>query len=176
MRAKQLILALAGVILTALSLEGCGPFWVNPYIAVEKSALNWMEIHYYNLEAKPIRRYAVYINGMGHVEVRKGTSARISNDFARGLKEETWNNISTQRKTIDADYVNSLFQDLVNRGVLDAEKYFKDKAKDVVKDRFIAVKANINNRTYSENENVFETDPELAESLYDVVQQFRTPD
>ena len=42
-------------------------------------------------------------------------------------------------------------------------------------DRFIAVKANMNNRSFNEPDNIFEVDPELAEQLLDVVREFTPP-
>ena len=62
---------------------GCGPFWVNPYITVEQSNLNWMEIHYYNTNRKPVHRVSLSLSGSGHVEIKKGTSPQISDDFAK---------------------------------------------------------------------------------------------
>jgi hypothetical protein len=41
--------------------------------------------------------------------------------------------------------------------------------------RFIAVRAALDNKTFSEPENIFETDPELAERLYNAVLQFNRP-
>ncbi len=156
-------------------LDGCGPFWINPYIAVEQSNLNWMEIHYYNTYREPTRRIAVLIQGNGHVEVKKGTSSLVSNDFAKKHEDAEWANIRTSRMDIDPRHVNDIFQDLVNRGVLDREKWFKAEKKKEIYKRFIAVKANINNRTYSEQDNIFEVDPDLAEYLLDVVRQFENP-
>lgn len=161
-------------LLTLLAFAGCGPFWVNPYVAVEESALNWVEIHYYNLKRTPTRRISVYINGAGFVEVKKGTSQLVSNDFAKRYDEETWENIRTRRVHVDPQHVNDIFQNLVNFGVLDREKTFK-RAKKETFDRFIAVKANIENTTYSEQENIFEADPDLAEQLLDVVREFDNP-
>ena len=65
-------------------------------------------------------------------------------------------------------------QNLVNYGLLDREKTFKA-SKKPVQDRFIAVKANINSNTYSDNVNMFEEDPDLAEHLLDVVREFDQP-
>ena len=39
----------------------------------------------------------------------------------------------------------------------------------------MAVKANINSNTYSDNVNMFEEDPDLAEQLLDVVREFEHP-
>ncbi|HBJ59316.1 MAG TPA: hypothetical protein DD637_06525 [Verrucomicrobia bacterium] len=171
MRAKSFLI---GALLVLSALSGCGPFWVDPYITVKESPLNWVDIHYYNTNRKPIRRVAVYINGLGLVELRKGTSDRVSNDFAKSFKSETWRDIRTQRLYTDPKHVNDLFQNLVNHGLLDKEKTFKGSDKEKF-DRFIAVKANINNNTYSETQNIFEVDPDLAEQLLDVVREFDNP-
>ena len=165
-----LLLAAAGLDL----LTGCGPFWVNPYITVRESPLNWVEIHYYNTNRKPARRTSLYLNGTGHVEMKKGTSALISDDFAKGYKDEAWGDLVVRRMEVDPAHVNDIFQNLVNHGVLDREKWGRSGPKKDHK-RFIAVKANINNVTYSENVNVFEADPDLAEHLLDALHEFENP-
>jgi hypothetical protein len=157
-----------------LSLAGCGPFWVDPYITVEESALNWVHIHYYNLGRKPVRRISVYLSGTGLVEVKKGTSELVSNDFAKKYKDDEWSNIRSYRIQVDPARLNDIFQNLVNHGVLDREKNGKSSNKEKF-DRFIAVKANICANTYSDNVNIFEVDPDLAENLLDVVREFENP-
>lgn len=164
---KFFLIALVGIV-------GCGPFWVDPYITVRDSQLNWVCIRYYNMNHKPIRRIGVDIYGTGLVEVKKGTSELVSNDFARRNKESTWDNIKTYRIQIDPKAATDIFQNLVNFGILDREKTFKS-AKKEVQDRFIAVKANIDSNTYSDNVNMFEEDPDLAEQLMDVVREFEHP-
>lgn len=156
------------------AFAGCGPFWVDPYITVRESPLNWVHIHYYNLNRTPIRRISVYLNGMGHVEVRKGTSELVSNDFAKSYSDSTWENIKTYRVDIDPKHANEIFQNLVNYGVLDREKTGRKSKKEKF-DRFIAVKANLSNTTYSAQENIFEVDPDLAEQLLDVIREFDDP-
>ena len=152
-------------------LSGCGPFWVDPYITVKESSLNWVEIHYYNLNSKPIKRIAVFLSGGGYVKVRKGTSELVSNDFASRHKDENWDDIRWSQRTVDPGHVKDIFQNLVNWGLLDMEKIGqKSKAKHF--DRFMAVKANIDNQAYYRQENIYEVSPELAEQLYDVVQEF----
>ena len=155
-------------------LGGCGPFWVDPYITVQESALNWVHINYYNLNHKPIRRTSVYISGGGLVEVKKGTSELVSNDFAKRYGEDTWGNIRTSTFHITPKQAHDIFQELVNNGLLDREKTFKA-SKEETQDRFIAVKANINTNTYSDNVNIFNDDPDLAELLLDVVREFENP-
>ena len=171
MRATPLVLILTAAL---AALPGCGPFWVDPYITVRESSLNWVIIHYYNLSRTPIRRIGIEIYGNGQVLVRKGTSELVSNDFAKRYKEEDWAKIGTHRFTIDPKDANDIFQNLVNFGVLDREKNGKS-SKRKSQDRFIAVKANICNNTYSDNVNMFEEDPDLAEQLLDVVREFETP-
>lgn len=156
-------------------LAGCGPFWVDPFIQVKESQLNWVEIHYYNKNRDPVRRIAVYINGGGHVEVRKGTSPRVSDDFAKRFDASEWRDFKTQRKTADPKHVQDVFQTLVNAGLLDREKWLKGEKKKKEFKRFIAVKANISNYTYSEPDNIFEVDPDLAELLLDVIREFDDP-
>lgn len=165
------------ILLTAFLLfsgafSGC--FLVNPYIEVKESQLNWVEIHYYNTRSEPVRRYWVRLSGVGLVETRKGTSDLVSNDFAKGDDPAIWHDIKTQRKQVDPKHLKDIFQDLVNYGLLDEEKNFRGAKKDHY-DRFIAVKANISNYTYTEPQNIFEVDPDLAEKLLDVVWEFTNP-
>jgi len=152
-------------------LPGCGPFWVDPYIVVKESNLNWVTIQYYNMKTNPIRRVGVTIYGSGLVEVKKGTSELVSNDFAKKYSADDWLKISTSRTHITPQQAKDIFQHLVNFGLLDREKTFKS-ARRSSYDRFIAVKANIDTNTYSDNVNIFEEDPDLAEQLLDVVREF----
>ena len=171
---RRALFVCALALVASAGLSGCGPFWVDPYITVQESSLNWVMIHYYNMNRKPIRRVGVEIFGNGLVVVKKGTSELVSNDFAKKHKDETWENIKTFRLQIDPKDVNDIFQNLVNFGLLDREKTFKSSSEDSP-DRFIAVKANINSNTYSDNVNMFEEDPDLAEQLLDVVREFQNP-
>ena len=155
-------------------ISGCGPFWVDPYITVQESSLNWVAIHYYNMNRQPIRRVGVEIYGNGLVTMKKGTSELVSNDFAKRHKDESWDDVKAFRLQIDSKAANDIFQNLVNNGLLDREKTFKASKKDSP-NRFIAVKANINSHTYSDNVNMFEEDPDLAEHLLDVIREFEHP-
>ena len=172
MRKKNLIAAAVAAALATVA--GCGPFWVDPYITVKESSLNWVSIHYYNLNRTPIRRIGVDIYGSGLVEVRSGESELVSNDFAKGYKSEDWSKIKSHRIQIDPKDANDIFQNLVNFGVLDREKTGKASKKKTFP-RFIAVKANICSHTYSDNVNIFEEDPDLAEQLLDVIREFENP-
>ncbi|MBO7482609.1 MAG: hypothetical protein J6U17_01825 [Kiritimatiellae bacterium] len=154
-----------------LALAGCGPFWVNPYITVTESQLNWVEIHYYRMDRTPVRRTSVFISGTGHVVFKKGASELISNDFAKRNESEGWDDIQVRRHNIGSKHANDIFQNLVNYGLLDNEKHFKG-TKTPRKDRFMGVKASIGNLAYTEQANIFEVDPDLAEQLLDVVREF----
>lgn len=166
-----LITAAAAVVLIP---SGCGPFWVDPYITVKESSLNWVAIRYYNMNRSPIRRIGVDIYGNGLVEVKKGTSQLVSNDFARNHESSDWSDIETHRLHITPKEANDIFQHLVNCGVLDREKTGKASKRKTFP-RFIAVKANICSNTYSDNVNMFEEDPDLAEHLLDVIREFESP-
>ena len=106
--------------------------------------------------------------------MKKGTSELVSNDFAKRHTDGSWDDVKTIRLQIDPKAANDIFQNLVNNGLLDREKTFKSSDKDSP-NRFIAVKANINSHTYSDNVKMFEEDPDLAEHLLDVVREFEHP-
>lgn len=168
------VLGLCLLPLITTLFSGCGPFWVDPYITVKESSLNWVIIHYYNMKRTPIRRIGVEIYGNGLVLVKKGSSELVSNDFAKRYQSEDWSKLKTYRLQIDPKDANDIFQNLVNHGVLDREKTGQASKEDKF-DRFIAVKANLSNNTYSDNVNMFEEDPDLAEQLLDVVREFENP-
>ncbi len=158
----------------SLLLAGCGIFWDDPYVTVTTSPLNWIEVHYYNANREPIRRETVRINGAGFVEVKSGTSRRVTDSFAKTITDATWDDYNTQNYHVDPEHVREIFQDLVNGGLFDKDKVFRS-TKYPSPGRFIAVRAAMDNKTYSEPHNLFEEDPELAEMLYNVVRQFKRP-
>lgn len=164
---RALLLLLAGV-------AGCGLFWDDPYVTVTVTPLNWIEIHYYNANREPIRRETVRVNGSGFVEVKSGTSRRVSDSFAKSVGDATWDDYHTQNYHVDPEHVREVFQDLVNAGLFDRDKMFHA-TKYPSPGRFIAVRAAFDNKTFSEPQNVFEEDPELAERLYNVVREFKRP-
>ena len=170
---KRLVLSVV-LLLSLFGLPGCGPFWVDPYITVKESQLNWVKITFYNHAQKPVRRVSLYLNGAGYVELRKGTSELVSNDFAKKVTDESWEKIKTQRFDVDPKHVNDIFQNLVNYGLLDPEKHFRG-AKEKCETRFLGVRANISNYSYAESDNIFDVDPDLAEQLMDVIREFNSP-
>ena len=156
------------------ALGGCGLFWDDPYVAVTTAPLNWCEVHYYNARFEPVRRDTVRISGTGLVEVRTGTSRRVSDSFAKSMDDPTWDDYNTQQYYVDPNHVREVFQDLVNAGLFDKDKILKS-TKYPSPGRFVAVRAAIEGKTFSEPHNVFEEDPELAERLYNLVLEFNRP-
>lgn len=167
------LLALAVSALCIL-VSGCGLFWDDPYVSVTVTPLNWIEIHYYNATREPIRRVNVRITGSGRVEVKTGTARRVSDSFAKDIAGDTVANYRERIYDVDADHVQEIFQDLVNAGLFDKDKMFT-KTKHPSNGRFVAVRAAIDNKTYSEPKNLFEEDPDLAERVYNVVLEFNRP-
>ena len=155
-------------------LAGCGLFWDDPYVTVTVTPLNWVEIHYYNATREPIRRVNVRITGSGRVEVKSGTARRVSDSFAKDIAGDTTDNYRERVYDVDAEHVREVFQDLVNAGLFDKDKMFT-KTMHPSNGRFVAVRAAIDNKTYSESKNLFEEDPELAERIYNVVLEFNRP-
>lgn len=158
----------------ALVCGGCGLFWDDPYVTVTVSPLNWCEIHYYNATREPVRRVSVRVTGSGFVETKSGTSRRVSDSFAKSMDDETWDDYRNRQYYVDSEHVREVFQNLVNAGLFDRDKVLR-KTKYPSHGRFIAVRAAMDNKTYSEVDNLFEEDPELAERLYNVVLEFNRP-
>lgn len=153
---------------------GCGLFWDDPYIQVTTAPLNWCEIHYYNARHEPVRRDSIRLSGTGLVEVRSGTSRRVADSFAKVMTDPTWDDLSTQQYYVDPQHIREVLQGLVNAGLLDRDKMFSS-TKYPSPGRFIAVRAALDNKTFSETYNVFEKDPELAERLFNIVREFKRP-
>ncbi len=173
MRLFGRLLAAAAFSLSAL-VSGCGLFWDDPYVAVTVTPLNWVEIHYYNATREPIRRVNVRITGSGRVEVKTGTARRVSDSFAKDIAGDTVANYRERIYDVDADHVQEVFQDLVNAGLFDKDKMFT-KTKHPSNGRYVAIRAAIDNKTYSDPKNLFEEDPDLAERIYNVVLEFNRP-
>ena len=164
----------ASVVLPLAILSGCGLFWDDPYVTVTTTPLNWCEIHYYNATREPVRRVAVRITGAGFVDVKSGTSRRVSDSFAKSMDDATWDDYRNRQFNVDPEHVREVFQNLVNAGLFDKDKMFTS-TKYPSQGRFIAVRAAIDNKTYSEPQNMYEENPELAERLYNLVLEFSRP-
>lgn len=166
----------AAVAVAAISLvSGCGLFWDDPYVDVTVTPLNWCEIHYYNATREPVRRVSVRITGLGRVDVKSGTSRLVSDSFAKGFTDSSWGDIREHSYNVDPEHVRDVFQTLVNAGLFDRDKMFRG-TENPSKGRFVAVRAAFDNKTYSEPENIYETDPELAECLHNVILEFHRPE
>ena len=117
---------------------------------------------------------SVRITGAGFVDVKSGTSKLVSDSFAKNFEAADWGDIRTLRYNVEPSHVRELFQELVNAGLFDRDKMFRS-TKYPSPGRFIAVRAAMENKTFSEPKNMFEEDPELAERLYNIVLQFKRP-
>ena len=159
------------VALALAALAGCGLFWDDPYIQVTAAPLNWCEIHYYNARKEPVRRDTIRISGTGLVEVRTGTSRRVTDSFSKETDNAS-SGFHTQQYYVDPQHVREEFQTLVNAGLFDKDKAFTS-TKYPSPGRFIAVSAAIDNKTFSESYNIFEQDPELAERLLNMGHEYR---
>ena len=168
------LLALFTLYSSLFTFSGCGLFWDDPYVTVTVTPLNWCEIHYYNATRDPVRRVSVRITGAGFVDVKSGTSRRVSDSFAKSMDDATWDDYRARQFNVDPDHVREVFQNLVNAGLFDKDKMFTS-TKYPSQGRFIAVRAAIDNKTQTEVKNLFEEDPELAERLYNVVLEFNRP-
>jgi len=167
MRKRILVLTL----LSAAVFCGCQSFLYEPFFTVEESGLNWVSIRHYNYRVSPIQRVSVRIDGNGIVTVREGSSLLVTNPYAKNNTDKNWNDIIESRITLPREEVTPLFQMLVDRGL------FKDRrAGDSVNtNEAVFVSANIQNKTCGTEDDVYGSDPELAEHLKNVVLMFYHP-
>lgn len=167
MRKTALCIAAAA----AAVLCGCASFLDNPFFTVKESGLNWISIRHYNYRSTPVQRVSVRIDGNGLVTVREGSSMLVTNPFAKKSEDSTWNDIRESRITLSREEVVPLFQMLVDRGL------FKDRRKgdSVTTNEAIFVSANIESKTCGSEDDIWGSDPELAEHLKNVVLMFYHP-
>ena len=176
-RASRLVphpIKLFAILCSLFAISGCGLFWDDPYVTVTTTPLNWCEIHYYNATREPVRHVSVRLTGAGFVDVKSGTSRRVSDSFAKSMDDTSWDDYRVRQFNVDPDHMREVFQALVNAGLFDKDKMFTS-TKYPSQGRFIAVRAAIDNKTQTEVKNLFEEDPELAEDLYNVVLEFNRP-
>lgn len=151
---------------------GCLSFLDNPFFTVEESGLNWVSIRHYNYKVTPIQRVSVRIDGNGIVTVREGSSILVCNPFASAGKDApNWNDIRETRITLPREEVIPIFQMLVDRGLF--QERFKSDS--VNTNESIFVSANIQCKTCGSEDDIFGSDPELAESLKSVLLMFYHP-
>ncbi len=161
-------------VLAALAVAGCAMLLDDPYnLNVSINHLNWVEIHYYNANREPVSRTNVRLTGSGHVEVKSGTSRLVSDSFAKDSSDKTWDDVRSISVDVDKGHIRDIFQMLVNAGLFDREKTGRSTDKPSP-GRFVAVRAAIDGKMFSEPMNIFEKDPEFAELLLSVVQEFRS--
>ncbi|MEI7900980.1 MAG: hypothetical protein WCK89_12075 [bacterium] len=165
------IFTLLSLLLATLLCYGCQSFLNDPFFTVKESGLNWVVIRHYNYKAMPIQRVSVRIDGSGIVTVREGSSQLVSNPYASRSDAPSWNDIRESRITLPREEVLPLFQVLVDHGL------FKDRRKSdsVNTNEAIFVSANIQCKTCGNEDDVYGSDPELAEYLKNVLMLFYHP-
>ncbi|MBP7638609.1 MAG: hypothetical protein KBA18_12090 [Kiritimatiellae bacterium] len=162
---------LAGVLLAVAVVSGCASFIDNPYFAVKESGLNWVSIRHYNYRVKPIQRVAVRMDGNGIVTVREGSSLLVTNPFASNHNDPNWNDVVESRITLPREEVNRIFQMLVDQGLFEDRR----KGDSINTNEAIFVSANIQSKTCGSEDDVFGSDPNLAEHLKNVMLMFYHP-
>jgi hypothetical protein len=166
---KKTFFSLALMAVTVIC--GCVSFFDNPFFTVKESGLNWVFIRNYNFRTTPMHRVSVRVDGNGLVTVREGTSILVTNPFAAGHTDETWNDLREKRITIPRDEVIPLFQMLVDAGL------FKERRRgdSTNTNEAIFVSANIQGKTCGSEDDIYGSDPELAEHLKNVIMMFYRP-
>ena len=150
---------------------GCQSFVDSPYVKVKESGLNWISIRHYNYRTTPMQRVNLRIDGNGIVTVREGSSILVTNPFASSSSDPNWNDIRETRINIPREDVIPMFQLLVDNGLFER----RSKKDSVFTNEAIFVSANIQNKTCGSEDDVFGSDPELAEHLKILVQTYYHP-
>ena len=158
-------------VLAFLAFCGCANFIDNPYFEVKESGLNWVSIRHYNYRSTPMQRVSVRLDGNGIVTVREGRSMLVTNPFAAGHTDPTWNDAAETRITIPREDMNRLFQRLIDEGLFVERR----KGDSTNTNEAIFVSANIQNKTCGSEDDLYGSSPELAEHLKNVVLMFHHP-
>ena len=161
----------AALLLLTATLCGCLSYFENPFFQVKESGLNWVSIRQYNYRTEPVQRVSVRIDGNGIVTVREGSSMLVTDPFAKDHTSPNWHDVIESRVTIQRDEVTRLFQALVDEGL------FKERRKgdSVNTNEAIFVSSNIQGKTCSGPDDIFGSDPDLAEHLKNIVLMFHRP-
>ena len=161
----------AALLLLTATLCGCLSYFENPFFTVKESGLNWIYIRHYSYRTEPVQRVSVRIDGNGIITVREGTSMLVTDPFAKDHTNPNWHDIVETRVTIQREEVTRLFQALVDEGL------FKERRKgdSVNTNESIAVSANIQGKTCSDPDDIFGSDPDLAEQLKNIILMFHRP-
>lgn len=165
---KTIILSL---LLAVSVICGCRHFFDYPFFTVKESGLNWVVIRHYNFRTTPMQRVSVRVDGNGLVTVREGTSILVTNPFAASHTDANWNDVRENRITLPREDVVPIYQMLVNAGL------FKERRKgdSANTNEAIFVSANIQAKTCGSEDDVYGSDPELAEHLKNVILMFYQP-
>ena len=157
--------------LAFLAVCGCASFINNPYITVKESGLNWVSIRYYNYRTVQIQRVSLRLDGNGIVMVREGTSMLVTNPFAANHTDSSWNDVVESRLTIPSEEMTRIFQMLVDQGLFEERR----KGNSTNTNEAMFVSANIQNKTCGTEDDLYGSDPDLAEHLKNVLLMFYHP-
>jgi hypothetical protein len=111
------------------------------------------------------------MDGNGIVTVREGSSLLVTNPFASNHNDPNWNDVVESRITLPREEVNRIFQMLVDQGLFEDRR----KGDSINTNEAIFVSANIQSKTCGSEDDVFGSDPNLAEHLKNVMLMFYHP-
>jgi len=103
----------------ALVAPGCA-FNKPKRFIVSDSSLNWVEITHLGTN-QPGAMVRFSLIGSGSLQLRRGSSPRVLDDFASNTAHPNWDDFRQEEFTLPAGEMRQIFQALVNRGIFDEE-------------------------------------------------------
>jgi hypothetical protein len=88
----------------------------DPALMVKESQLNWLEIRYLPGMGQPA--VLLSLQGSGHIQIKRGGSPLVSNDFSQDIANVKWNDLQVDQLTLTPAEMRGIFQALVDRGLL----------------------------------------------------------
>lgn len=87
---------------------------------VTDSPLNWVEIAYLGTN-QPVSMLRISLIGNGSIQLRRGNSPRVLDDFAGNTANPNWDDYHQADINVATTEMRQIFQAFINRGVCDAE-------------------------------------------------------
>jgi hypothetical protein len=87
---------------------------------VTNSPLNWVEIVYLGTNS-PSPTARISLIGNGSIQLRRGASPRVLDDFAGNTAHPKWDDYRQEEMNVSPAEMHQILQALVNRGVFDKE-------------------------------------------------------
>jgi hypothetical protein len=88
--------------------------------SVSSSSVNWVEIVYLGTN-QPSSMARISLIGSGSIQLRRGNSPRVLDDFAGNTAHPNWDDYKQDELNVSSAEIRQVFQALVNRGVCDKE-------------------------------------------------------